>query len=261
MLPFTVRAWRQKKGTSRAELGLANTSSSGKWEERWKKGQVRSRRSSECQNYCNDRFYFCGARPHPNDPYYLSFMCSSRVKTCTLTNLYTSWDAETAVFTQGEALGTFSHCHFTYFWIMELRCLVLGPTRTKQMRNSPGCLPGKTYFVIDFLTKPAWPKNRPASLPPWSRKQYHVISYRKATIAAGKPYHGSNPCHYSAAWAIFESSLSSLAHRSDIAVLVNFLKGKVTGLYQVDIHGRAQGAAVGNQEQVILRCSWPAVGL
>lgn len=176
MLPFTVRAGRQKRGPSRVELGLANTSSCGKWEEWWEKGQVRSRRSSECWNYCNDRFYL-----------YLSFMCLLRVKTCTLTNLCTSWDAETAVFTQGEALGAFSHCHFTYFWIMELCCLVLGPTRTKRMRNSPGCLPGKTYFVIHFLTNPAWPKNRPASLPPWSRTQYHVISYRNATTVAGKP--------------------------------------------------------------------------
>lgn len=33
-------------------------------------------------------------------------------------------------------------------------------------RNSPGCLPGKNYFVIHFLTNRAWLKNRPVSLPP-----------------------------------------------------------------------------------------------
>lgn len=103
------------------------------------------------------------AEPHPNDPFifYLCAYCASRDAH---TNMHTDGDAETAVFTQGEALGVLSHCHFTYFWIVEHLCLVPSRSQTKRVRNSPGCLPGKTYFVIHFLANPARPKNRPASL-------------------------------------------------------------------------------------------------
>lgn len=106
---------------------------------------------------------FSRAWPHPDDV--IIFYLRAR-STHTLTNIHTEWVAEKGVFTQSEALGTFGHCHVTYFWMVKLRCLVLGCSQTRWRRNSPGCLPGKNYFVIHFLTNRAWLKNRPASLPP-----------------------------------------------------------------------------------------------
>lgn len=141
-------------------------------------------------------------------------------------------------------MGTFSHCHVTYFWMVKLRCLVPGRSRTRWMRNPPGCLPGKKYFVIHFLSNRAWLKNRPTSLPPsfLSRKQY--CSSHNATKMAGNPLDGSNPCHYRTLWAGFSHHYAVLTltvwpSRSDMAVFIIFLKGKVTG-FSKDSHRRVQ---------------------
>lgn len=72
-------------------------------------------------------------------------------------------------------MGTFSHCHVTYFWMVKLRCLVPSRSQTRWMRNPPGCLPGKKYFVIHFLNNRAWPKNRPASLPPSFQSRKNIV--------------------------------------------------------------------------------------